>query len=97
MTLFTVEGELGLLIVLSTSALWIWGLVDSSQRKRPGWTVAIAVFNFPAALLWLLARRLPEPAHDEFYRPHPGPKPSFEAALESVEEQDLGSKEKPDS
>lgn len=58
MTLFTVEGDLGTLIVIVSSLLWIGGVVDSARIGRYGRSAAIAILNFPAAILWFALRPL---------------------------------------
>jgi hypothetical protein len=58
-TLFTVSGAVGALIVVATMLVWLAGLIDSAGRERYRWTLAILVLNFPAAIAWFVMRSEP--------------------------------------
>lgn len=50
-------------IILGLFGFWIWMLVDCVKHERDGdnriiWVVIIAVLGFPAALVYLFARKL---------------------------------------
>jgi len=55
-TLFTVSGGWGLLLVLLSVAVWLAGIVDAAIRARYGWLIAIVLINFPVAIVWFLLR-----------------------------------------